>query len=81
MEVLTILEMLGDMDIQALLVEGGVETWRIFLDSDLVDRVRTSTSSVTLESGGKKFDTDMTGYGMSKVSEEEVGGDTVCWWE
>ena len=81
MEVLTILEMLGDMGIQALLVEGGVETWRIFLDSDLVDRVRTCTSSVTLESGGKKFDTDMTGYGMSKVSEEEVDGDTVCWWE
>ena len=46
MEVLTILEMLGDMGIQALLVEGGVETWNIFLDSGLVDRVRTCTSNL-----------------------------------
>lgn len=81
MEVLTILEMLGDMGIQALLVEGGVETWNIFLDSGLVDRVRTCTSNASLESGGKKFDTDMTRYGMNRVSEEDVGGDTVCWWE
>tara|TARA_Y100000589_G_C27005249_1_gene568495 strand:- start:266 stop:916 length:651 start_codon:yes stop_codon:yes gene_type:complete len=81
MEVLTILEMLGDMGIQALLVEGGVETWNIFLDSGLVDRVRTCTSNASLGSGGKKFDTDMTRHGMNRVSEEDVGGDTVCWWE
>ena len=46
-----------------------------------MDRVRTCMSNVTLESGGKKFDTDMTEYSMSKVSMEKVGGDTVCWWE
>ena len=73
--------MLGDMGIQALLVEGGVETWSIFLESGLVDRVRTCKSDVSLGPGGKEFDTDMTGHGMSRVSVENIGGDTVSWWE
>ncbi len=81
MEIIAILEMLGDMGIQALLVEGGVETWKVFLESGLVDRVRTCRSQTSLEEGGKKFDTDMTRFGMTKVTEEEIGGDVVSWWE
>ena len=76
-----LLHMLGDMGIQSLLVEGGVETWTRFLSSKLVDMARICISPFELPPGGKEFNTDLTGSGMSLVSEREVSGDTIQWWK
>lgn len=48
-----ILDMLGDMDIQSLLVEGGANTWTRFLDSGLVDIVHLCVSPINLLGGNK----------------------------
>ncbi len=76
-----LLHMLGDLGIQSLLVEGGVETWTRFLSSKLVDMARICISPFELPPGGKEFNTDLTGSGMSLVSEREVSGDTIQWWK
>ncbi|PDH24569.1 MAG: riboflavin biosynthesis protein RibD [Marine Group II euryarchaeote MED-G35] len=76
-----LLHMLGDMGIQSLLVEGGVETWRRFLSSELVDKARICISSLELPSGGQKFDTDLTEYGMEIYSESNDSGDIIQWWK
>lgn len=83
MPISRILDMLGDRGVQSLLVEGGLDTWSRFLDSGLVDRVRTSVSPLELPyDGAKCFDFDVlesTGY--RAVSTEIVGNDEVTIWE
>ncbi len=76
-----LLHMLGDMGIQSLLVEGGVETWRRFLSSELVDKVRICISPLELPTGGQEFDTDLTEYGMEIYSESNISGDIIQWWK
>lgn len=76
-----LLHMLGDMGIQSLLVEGGVETWRRFLSSELVDKARICISSLELPAGGQEFDTDLTEYGMEIYSESNISGDLIQWWK
>ena len=78
-----ILDMLGDMGVQSLLVEGGLDTWSRFLDSGLVDRVRVSVSPLELTHDGvQRFDLSVLGeHGFSIVSETEADGDRVTIWE
>ena len=78
-----ILDMLGDMGVQSLLVEGGLDTWSRFLDSGLVDRVRVSVSPLELtHDGAQCFDLSVLGeHGFSIVSETEADGDKVTIWE
>mgnify|MGYP002879261896 FL=1 len=78
-----ILDMLGDMGVQSLLVEGGLDTWSRFLDSGLVDRVRVSVSPVELtHDGAQCFDLSvLEEHGFSIVSETEADGDKVTIWE
>ena len=75
-----LLQMLGDMGIQSLLIEGGVETWRRFLSSKLVDKARTCTSPLELSAGGQTFSTDFSMHGMEIVSETNVSGDILQLW-
>jgi riboflavin biosynthesis pyrimidine reductase len=69
------------MGIQSLLVEGGVETWRRFLSSELVDKARICISTMELPSGGQEFDTDLTEFGMEIYSESNSSGDIIQWWK
>ena len=78
-----ILDMLGDMGVQSLLVEGGLDTWSRFLDSGLVDRVRVSVSPLELpHDEAQCFDLSILGeHGFSIVGESEADGDKVTIWE
>jgi diaminohydroxyphosphoribosylaminopyrimidine deaminase/5-amino-6-(5-phosphoribosylamino)uracil reductase len=78
-----ILDMLGDRGVQSLLVEGGADTWGIFLDAGLVDRARLCVSPIEL--GGTKgalfTSHSLSDSGLSVVSAEVVSEDEVSWWE
>ena len=78
--VTSVLRLLGDLGIQSLLVEGGVDTWYRFLSSGAVNRARVCKSPIELSEGGKIFNTDLSKFGMEKISEEESSGDTITWW-
>ena len=78
-----ILDMLGDMGVQSLLVEGGLDTWSRFLDSGLVDRVRTSVSQLELPyDNAQCFDlVVLEEHGFLMVEEMLADGDKVSVWE
>ena len=76
-----ILQFLGDRGIQSLLVEGGPNTWRRFLEAGAVDRAHLCQSPVELTGQGDTFgEADLEAAGLSRVREIEVGGDTISHW-
>ena len=77
----SILQMLGDRGVQSLLVEGGLDTWKRFVSSGMVDRARVCTSPFVLEDGSGFFDRTELEEILEKVSETVVCGDTIEWWE
>ena len=68
------LEMLGDLEIQRLLVEGGPTTINHFLNQDLVDEFILVQSN-TVHSSPVQSDFDLTSF--SKMEEENWGEETV----
>ena len=76
-----ILDMLGDMGLQSLLVEGGLDTWSRFLSEKMVDRARICVSDIDLGGDGPTFDKkSLSESGLTRVSEEKVRGDSIEWW-
>ena len=81
-EVDKILDLLGDLRIQSLIVEGGPSTWKRFLRADVVDDAVLIQSQIKLSSG----DTDTFGEsflieaGMEQISQEDCGGDIMTVW-
>ena len=76
-----ILDMLGDMGLQSLLVEGGLDTWSRFLSEKMVDRARICVSDIDLGGDGPTFDKkSLSESGLIRVSEEKVRGDSIEWW-
>tara|TARA_B100000003_G_scaffold208116_1_gene227458 strand:+ start:40 stop:957 length:918 start_codon:yes stop_codon:yes gene_type:complete len=76
-----ILDMLGDINVQSLLVEGGLDTWSRFLSEKMVDRARICVSDTGLEGDGPIFDKKiLSESGLTLISEENVSGDTIEWW-
>tara|TARA_Y100001935_G_C16953098_1_gene335632 strand:+ start:45 stop:575 length:531 start_codon:yes stop_codon:yes gene_type:complete len=76
-----ILDMLGDMGVQSLLVEGGLDTWSRFLSEKMVDRARICVSGVDLGGDGPTFDKkSLSESGLILASEEKVCGDSIEWW-
>ena len=78
-----ILDMLGDRDIQSVMVEGGADTWRRFLKEGLVDRAHLFRSSIELSGDhGVTFDeTELVSAGLSRISVRDVDGDELSRWE
>ena len=75
-----ILDMLGDMGVQSLLVEGGLDTWSRFLSEKMVDRARICVSDIDLGGDGPTFDKkSLSESGLTRVSEEKVRGDSIEW--
>jgi diaminohydroxyphosphoribosylaminopyrimidine deaminase/5-amino-6-(5-phosphoribosylamino)uracil reductase len=68
------LEMLGDLEIQRLLVEGGPNTINHFLNQDLVDEF-ILVQSKAIHSSPVQSDFDLTSF--SKMEEENWGEETV----
>ena len=76
-----ILDMLGDMGVQSLLVEGGLDTWSRFLSEKMVDRARICVSDIDLGGDGPTFvKKSLSESGLIRVSEEKVRGDSIEWW-
>ena len=76
-----ILDMLGDMGVQSLLIEGGLDTWSRFLSEKMVDKARICVSDIDLGGDGPTFDTkSLSESGLILASEEEVCGDSIEWW-
>ena len=76
-----ILDMLGDMGVQSLLIEGGLDTWSRFLSEKMVDKARICVSDIDLGGDGPTFNTkSLSESGLILASEEEVCGDSIEWW-
>ncbi len=77
-----VMDYLGDMDFQEVLLEGGPTTARLFLDAGLVDRVIHIRADVEFTDGvplGITLD-DFVESGLEMVKEMNWGGDSVqCW--
>ena len=78
-----ILDMLGDMGIQSLLVEGGADTWMRFLSSGLVDVVHLCTSPLKLN-GGQEIVINpkkLEEFGYVKYEKLLVSDDIITKWK
>ncbi len=76
-----ILDMLGDRGIQLVMVEGGADTWRRFLESKQVDIAHLCISPVELSGGGVSFDkNDLSDAGLTKIDSFDSGVDVVSRW-
>ena len=81
-EIVRILDMLGDRGIQSLLVEGGKDTWIRFLESGLVDKARLCISNLELKGeGGEIFDSSYLLENGFQITEKiDIGGDDITLW-
>ena len=81
-EVEKILDLLGDLRIQSLIVEGGPLTWKRFLKADAVDDAVLIRSQINLSSGDSDAfgESDLREAGMQKISQEDCGGDVMTVW-
>jgi diaminohydroxyphosphoribosylaminopyrimidine deaminase/5-amino-6-(5-phosphoribosylamino)uracil reductase len=76
-----ILDMLGDRGVQLLMVEGGADTWRRFLEAKEVDVAHLCRSPVELSGDGESFDeSELSDAGLSKTESFDSGGDDVSRW-
>ena len=81
-EILKILDMLGDRGIQSLLVEGGKDTWIRFLKSGLVDKAQLCISNLELDGeSGEKFDSSyLIGNGLEVSKSFDIENDKITIW-
>ena len=77
-----ILDMLGDRGIQTLLVEGGSDTWKRFIESGFVDMAHICRSQIELEGARFPFDENILyECGLTKTQTFDSGGDLITHWE
>ena len=81
-EVEKILDLLGDLRIQSLIVEGGPSTWKGFLNAGVVDEAVLIRSRIGLPSGqtGAFGEGDLLEAGMHQISREDCGGAIMTVW-
>ena len=78
-----ILDCLGDLEIQTLLVEGGLNTWKRFLDSNLVNSAHLCVSQKILPGESEAYFTnvDLENAGLKIVEKIHLGIDDISRWE
>jgi len=81
-DLLQLLDLLGDREVQRLLVEGGPDVWARFLNEKLVDEACIFHSKVDLGEGlnGGITSEILEGAGLKLVSSEDVDGDRLERW-
>lgn len=77
-----LLDHLGDRGIQELLVEGGADVWKRFLDEKLIDRAIIIRSNVQLENGPMSGleKNRLADAGMAEIGNINWGEDSVTFW-
>ena len=78
-----ILDCLGDLEIQTLLVEGGLNTWKRFLDSNLVNSAHLCVSEIILSGESESYFTnvDLENAGLNIIQKFNSGTDKISRWE
>ncbi len=81
-EIVKILDMLGDRGIQSLLIEGGKDTWIRFLKSGLVDKAQLCVSNLELDGeSGEKFDSSyLIENGLELSKSFDIEDDNITIW-
>ena len=78
-----ILDYLGDLEVQTLLVEGGLETWKRFLEEKLVDSAHLCISDIELDAENEDFffKSHLENAGLILKNEIILGNDRITKWE
>ena len=81
-DLVQLLDLLGDREVQRLLVEGGPNVWGRFLTDELVDEACIFHSKVDLGEGlnGGITSEILEGAGLMLASSENIGGDRLDHW-
>ena len=81
-DLMQLLDLLGDREVQRLLVEGGPDVWARFLADGLVDEACILHSKVDLGEGlnGGITSEILEGAGLMLASSENIGGDLMEHW-
>ncbi|MBT3641448.1 MAG: bifunctional diaminohydroxyphosphoribosylaminopyrimidine deaminase/5-amino-6-(5-phosphoribosylamino)uracil reductase RibD [Euryarchaeota archaeon] len=82
-DILKILDMLGDRKIQSLLVEGGSNTWMRFLESGFVDKAHLCVSNMELSGESNEIFSKeyLLNSGLTKIRDIKISNDTVSLWK
>ena len=82
-DVKKILHCLGDLEVQTLLVEGGLETWKRFLDQKLVDSAHLCISNIELDAQNEDYfyKSHLEEAGLVLKEEITLGNDIITKWE
>jgi diaminohydroxyphosphoribosylaminopyrimidine deaminase/5-amino-6-(5-phosphoribosylamino)uracil reductase len=82
-DVKKILHCLGDLEVQTLLVEGGLETWKRFLEQKLVDSAHLCISNIELDAqnGDYFYKSHLEEAGLVLKEEITLGNDIITKWE
>ncbi len=82
-DLVQLLDLLGDREVQKLLVEGGPNVWAQFLAENLVDEAHIFHSNVDLGEGLESGITDsvLEAAGLRLVDERESGDDNLRVWK
>lgn len=77
-----ILQLLGDLGIQSIIVEGGPTTWRRFIEHDAVDAAILIQSPKDLQSGEINVfgEGDLANLNLVMSSHEMSGPDKITYW-
>ncbi len=81
-DLVQLLDLLGDREVQRLLVEGGPNVWGRFLDAGLVDEAWIFHSSDNLQDGieGGVSDSVLSNAGLIQEQRRKMGDDTLIIW-
>ncbi len=82
-DVKKILDCLGDLEIQTLLVEGGLETWKRFLEEKLVDSAHLCISKIELDAENEQYfyKSYLEEAGLVLKDEIKLDDDIITKWE
>ena len=82
-DVKKILHCLGDLEVQTLLVEGGLETWKRFLEQKLVDSAHLCISNIELDAQNEDYfyKSHLEEAGLVLKEEITLGNDIITKWE
>lgn len=78
-----ILDYLGDLEVQTLLVEGGLDTWKRFLEQKLVDSAHLCVSQIELDAKNEDYfyKSHLEEAGLVLKEEIKMGDDVITKWE
>ena len=74
---------MGDLEVQTLLLEGGLETWKRFLEEKLVDSAHLCISKIELDAKNEDYfnKSHLEQAGLIEKEQIKLGNDIISKWE